>query len=234
MPVDHAVQPEASPEARSSSQESIANSSGSERTEELLSGPTSGDDGQSEVKTPVDCPPGNELEAKFSLDPASVEDGQPQPAIDLSTSNNANINIDCPPGSELEAMFVADSTITKDASTNKDLDSFDASEDRVGDYIINKQEPTLEHEAQSTSSQQPLPEFHILTFDVATSQVVSTEADSFFGINSTIPPNLSHISTRCKRMVTKLQPAEARFWSSRRSTIRRSPQKSQIRSQPSP
>ena len=211
---DDPVHINTNPETQLNSRESFDCSPGSEIEAHMLSESAIKDNSQLEAKTFIDCPPGNELEAKFISNPASAEDGQFQPAMaaNLDTAKRASINIDCSPGSELEAMFISDSAGTKGSNARKDLGAldasdthtrlasselkehdhplnFDASEDRVGDFVIQNQTAATEDGAQSSASQQSFPEFHILAFDTSTSQVLTAKADSFFGINEDTLPS---------------------------------------------
>lgn len=146
----------------------------------------------SSLGTTLDCPPGSELEAKFVADPASAEHApfQTAPSVEYATTKKANVNIDCAPGSELEALFTSDAASTGSRSpsvsnvntkteSHKSSLHFEGTEDRVGDFLKDKQE---------TPSQWSNSEYRILAYDSSVSKISASEADSFFGTASTAAP----------------------------------------------
>jgi hypothetical protein len=189
-------------------QESFECSPGSEIEAQILSESGSQDIAQSEAQTYVDCSPGSELEAKFICNPASIEEKESQPEVHtgLVTSKMAKNVVDCTPGNELEAKFGSEMASAEGSEENEDMSpldaneirsryaslepkvqpnplDFDASEDRVGDFILKRQNLATEKGEQRTASHSPSPKFHILAFDASTSQVSTTQADSFFGVD---------------------------------------------------
>ncbi|CAG7938399.1 unnamed protein product [Penicillium nalgiovense] len=189
-------------------QESFECSPGSEIEAQILSESASQDIAQSEAKPCVDCSPGSELETKFICNPASIEEKKSQPEVHtgLDTSKIAKNVVDCTPGNELEAKFGCEMASAEGPDENEDMSAldaieirsryaslepkvqpnpldFDASEDRVGDFILKSQNLATEKGEQGAASQSPSPKFHILAFDASTSQVSATQADSFFGVD---------------------------------------------------
>ncbi|OQE17490.1 hypothetical protein PENFLA_c024G06759 [Penicillium flavigenum] len=189
-------------------QESFECSPGSEIEAHILSESASQDIAQSEAQTCVDCSPGSELEAKFICNPASIEEKESQPGVHtgLDTSKMAKNVVDCTPGNELEAKFGSEVASAEGPDENEDMSAldaieirsryaslepkvqpnpldFDASEDRVGDFILKSQNLATEKGEQRAVSQSPSPKFHILAFDASTSRVSATQADSFFGVD---------------------------------------------------
>lgn len=161
-------------------------------------------------RQPIDCSPGFEVEANLISNPDSAEYGQFQPPMikNADTSKKANFNIDCSPGSELEAFFIADSASSKGPTSlgsgkkranSRSLGS-DASEDRVGDFIIQNQTPAPENKAQAPEPQRSFSEFRILSFDASISQVSSANADLFFGAQEDVRTSdiLSRLHTPAK------------------------------------
>lgn len=197
-------------------QESFECSPGSEIEAHILSESESAsqDITQSEAQTSVNCPPGSELEAKFISNAASIEENQSQPEVPtgLDTSRTTNNVVDCTPGNELEAKFISDMVNAEGPNENEDLSAldaseirsryapmeskvqanpldFDASEDRVGDFILKDQNLATKKGEQPAASQTPSPKFHILAFDTSTSQVSVAHADSFFGVTEDSRPS---------------------------------------------
>ncbi|KZN92851.1 hypothetical protein EN45_030140 [Penicillium chrysogenum] len=185
-------------------QESFECSPGSEIEAHILSESASQDIVQSEAQTCVDCSPGSELEANFICNPASIEEKKSQPGVHtgLDTSKMAKNVVDCTPGNELEAKFGSEMASAEGPDENEDMSAldateirsryaslqpnpldFDASEDRVGDFILKSQNLTTEKGEKRAASQSPSPKFHILAFDASTSRVSATQADSFFGVD---------------------------------------------------
>lgn len=171
---------------------------------------------ESASQTTIDCPPGSELEAKFIADPAAAEDGQYQSAMvtELPTTGKADVTVDCAPGSELEALFTSDAVSSQTREKSEDLDAldasdiraryastsdintgpqasepspidFDASEDRVGDFLKQNQSVPTER----TTEQWSRADYRILAYDAFVSKISTSEADSFFGTNETVPPH---------------------------------------------
>ncbi|CAL5869438.1 uncharacterized protein PFLUO_LOCUS3667 [Penicillium psychrofluorescens] len=147
----------------------------------------------------IDCPPGSELEAKFIADPVAAEDGQFQPGLMAQPSpvKNANVSVDCMPGDELAAKFLSEAAsenaeaLTANAirarytSTESQRElrplQFDGSEDRVGDFLAQNEALVQDIEAAAT--------YRILSYDVTSKQVTTSEADSFFGSGESRTPN---------------------------------------------
>ncbi|KAJ5617563.1 hypothetical protein N7537_002677 [Penicillium hordei] len=200
-------------------------SPGSEIEAHILSEPepASQDITQSDAQTSVYCPSGSELEAKFISNAASVEENQLQPEVPtgLDTSRIANNVVDCTPGNELEAKFISDMVSAEGPNENEGLSAlnssktrsryaplgsipkeqanplgFDASEDRVGDFILKSQNLATKKGEQSTASQAPSPKFHVLAFDTSTSHVSVAHADSFFGVDEDSDSRPSEILSR--------------------------------------
>jgi hypothetical protein len=203
------VQADINPE-HTKPQESFDCSPGSELEAQVLSESFSKGNGESTANIFKDCSPGSELEAKFKSNAVLTEDGrfQSETTPGLDAAKTSNINIDCPSGNELEAVLIADSVSTNGSNAKKDISISDdgepharcdlsrpkeqhgpLDEDRVGDFITRSQMPTTETRVESSASQQRFPEFHILAFDASTSQVLTSEADSFFGVNEDIRPS---------------------------------------------
>ncbi|KAJ6180373.1 hypothetical protein N7519_010834 [Penicillium mononematosum] len=189
-------------------QESFECSQGSEIEAQILSESASLDIAHSEAQTCVDCPPGSELKAKFICNPASIEEKKSQPEVHtgLDTSKIAKNVVGCTPGNELEANFGSEMASAEGPDENEDMSAldateirsryaslepkvqpnpldFDASEDRVGDFILKSQNLATAKGEQRAASQNPSPKFRILAFDASTSQVSATQADSFFGVD---------------------------------------------------
>lgn len=162
----------------------------------------------------VDCAPGSELEELFTTDPAAVQATHYPPTMATadSDSKQAGITVDCGPGNELEAKFLSDATSTEireesddlttlqasdirarytdnDTSINsraaKDLE-FNASEDRVGDFL---QAQSQTHKPSTTTPAGSEVDYRILAYDTTTSTVTTTSADTFFGTNTPIQPH---------------------------------------------
>jgi hypothetical protein len=202
---------EAISSGQSGSHSSFEFPSGSGIEAQIVSELASHDSPESRAQTTVDCPPGSELEAKFMSNPTSNSDGQLKPAttVELDNSNKANSSIECAPGIELEAKFISDVASAKSSFKAEDLGTlqasdiraqhaseetktqqtpsldFDASEDRVGDFVLQQQKLATENEKQ-IPSRHLSPEFHILAYDASTSQVTTAQASSFFGINESV------------------------------------------------
>lgn len=202
--------------AMTGTRESFGGSPGSEIEAHILSESESAsqDIAQSEAQTSVNCPPGSELEAKFICNAASIEKNQSQPEVPtgLDTSRITNNVVDCTPGNELEAKFISEMVGTESLNENEDLSAldaskirsrytplkskvqanpldFDASEDRVGDFILESQNLATEKGEQLADSQIPSSKFHILALDTSTSQVSVAHAESFFGVDEDRRPS---------------------------------------------
>ncbi|CAI7580885.1 unnamed protein product [Penicillium viridicatum] len=213
---DSPVHQTAEPAAMTGAQESFECSPGGEIEAHILSESESAsqDIAQPEAQISVNCPPGSELEAKFICNAASTEENQSQQDIPtgLDTSRITDNVVDCTPGNELEAKFLSEMVSAQGSNENEDMSTldaseirsryaplesklqanppdFDASEDRVGDFILESQNPATEKGEQPAASQIPSPKFHILAVDTSTSQVSVAHADSFFGVNEHSRPS---------------------------------------------
>ncbi|KAJ9492770.1 hypothetical protein VN97_g439 [Penicillium thymicola] len=200
--------------AMAGAQESFECSPGSEIEAHISSESASQDIAQPEAQTSVNCPPGSELEANFICNATSIEENQLQQEVPtgLDTSKIANNVVDCTPGDELEAKFISEMASVQGPNENEDLSAldaseirsryaslepkvqanpldFDASEDRVGDFILESQNLATEKGEQPAASQTPSPKFHILALDTSTSQVSVAHADSFFGVDEDSRPS---------------------------------------------
>lgn len=202
--------------AMTGAQESFECSPGSEIEAHILSESESASRGiaQSEAQTSVNCPPGSELEAKFICNAASIEKSQSLPEVPtgLDTPRITNNVVDCTPGNELEAEFISEMASAEGPNENEDpstvdaseirsryipLESktqanpldFDASEDRVRDFILESENLATEKGEQLAASQIPSPKFHILALDTSTSQVSVAHAESFFGVDEDSRPS---------------------------------------------
>jgi hypothetical protein len=192
-------------------QESFESSAGSKIKAHTLSKLASQRSSQLGNEPSIDCPPGSELEAKFVCNPDSIDEmksGLKLPPT-LATSKIAKNIVDCTPGNELESKLIVERASAEDPNENKDLSpldtdiplrytplelnvpatplDFDASEDRVGDSVI--QSRNLGTETGEQPAAFPSPKFHILAFDTSTSQVTASQADSFFGIDEDSRPS---------------------------------------------
>ncbi|KAJ5788026.1 hypothetical protein N7457_003016 [Penicillium paradoxum] len=197
-----------------SHQGSFECSPGSENETRIVFESTSQGVPESKAQTPINCPPGGELETNFICNQASAKgkvlQADMSPSVD--SSPEANIAVDCALGNELEAKFICDMASAKSSDGREDMGALnadeirsryvpsesntkppllesDASEDRVGDSILQRQNPAIENTEQPPISHKRSPKFHILAFDTSTSQVSATEADSFFGIDKDARPN---------------------------------------------
>ena len=85
--------------------------------------PPSDDQVQAQASVPgtsavIDCPPGSEVEAKFTSNPALGDYGQFQPESSANARHYPSLDptlVNCPPGSELEALFTTKPASFKDA-----------------------------------------------------------------------------------------------------------------------
>lgn len=195
-------------------QESFECSPGSEIEAHILSESASQDVAQPEAQTSVNCPPGSELEANFIRNATSTEENQLRQEVPtgLDTSRITNNVVDCTPGNELEAKFISEMANAQGPNEYEDLSApdaseirsryaslepkvqanpldFDASEDRVGDFILESQNLATEKGEQPAASQTPSPKFHIMALDTSTSQVSVARADSFFGVDEDSRPS---------------------------------------------
>ena len=128
----------------------------------------------------VDCTPGNELEAKFISKVASAE------------GPNENEDLSAVDASEIRSRYTPLESKMKAPLESKMKDNpldFDASEDRVGDFILESQNLPTEKGEQPAASQTLSPKFHILALDTSTSQVSVAHTDSFFGVDGDSRPS---------------------------------------------
>ncbi|KAJ5309106.1 hypothetical protein PENANT_c020G08570 [Penicillium antarcticum] len=202
---------EATSSVQSDSHTNFERSPSNEIETQILPNLPSQDGSGSRSQTVVDCTPGIELEAKFMSNPTWDTDRQskPETIFEHNRSNKAGVPTESSPGNELEAKFISDAASAKSFFETEDLGAlqasdiraqyaskesstpqacsldFDASEDRVGDFILQQQELATENKNQ-IASRQPSPEYHILAYDASTSQVTTAQASSFFGINETV------------------------------------------------
>jgi hypothetical protein len=117
-----------------------------------------------------------------------------------SPVKNANVSVDCMPGDELAAKFLSEAAsenaeaLTASAisairarytsrESQRELRplQFDGSEDRVGDFLAQNEALVQDIEAAAT--------YRILSYDVTSKQVTTSEADSFFGSGESRTPN---------------------------------------------
>lgn len=119
----------------------------------------------------VDCEPRNELEAKFLSDTTSAEiHGESE---DLNTLHASDIRARYTP-------LERESDTSIKSSAPKEI-KFNASEDRVGDFLQSQNGPATSQWSQSS--------YRILAYDTTTSTVTTAESDSFFGTSETVEPH---------------------------------------------
>jgi hypothetical protein len=150
---------------------------------------------ESRAQATVDCTPGSELEAKLLSTPPTASDVQPKLAteIELGSSSKAEIPNQCEPGNGLETKLISDVASAESSSEAEsqgtlqasDIHTQYASENRVGEFVLQQHKLATENGSQSPS-RHSLPEFHILAYDASTSQVTTAQASSFFDINESV------------------------------------------------
>lgn len=159
----------------------------------------------------IDCSPGSELEALFTTNPATVQVSHYPPVMATGDAavKKANVTVDCTPGNGLEAKLLSDAASAEIHGESEDLTAldasdirarytslksdgiqyqglkdteFDASNDRVGDFLQSQNAPVATQQWSQT-------EYRILAYDTTAAAVTTAESDSFFGANEPVQPH---------------------------------------------
>jgi hypothetical protein len=117
----------------------------------------------------VDCTPGNGLEAKLLSNAASAEiHGESEDLTALDAS-------------DIRARYTSLKSDGIQFQELKDTE-FDASNDRVGDFLQSQNAPVATQQWSQT-------EYRILAYDTTAAAVTTAESDSFFGANEPVQPH---------------------------------------------